>query len=122
MPADVILVCDNGDRYLDTALCLLTDMGCRIVDAESGPDLIAEGAVPRGYAHVVIADMRLPGICGLIRARCADARRPGFKLLLLSGVGASAGREAFTKGVLLAKMRRALDQAEARARLRTPSD
>jgi PAS domain S-box-containing protein len=80
----VLLVED--DRAVRTALRrLLEGRGYRLLTASDGPAAIELSASHRGPIDVLLTDLVLPGMSGHELVRRLRLRRPGLKVLLMSG-------------------------------------
>jgi CheY-like chemotaxis protein len=89
-PGEVVLVVEDDPMVLRLAVQLLTRLGYQTVEAQDGPEAIAilERA---GRIDLLFTDVVLPkGMNGTALAREARQRRPGLKVLYMSGYTANA--------------------------------
>jgi CheY-like chemotaxis protein len=66
--------------------------------AGAGPEALALLAGHPDPVHLLLADVRMPGMSGPEVARRARAGRPGLRVLLMTGHGGEALAEAGTDG------------------------
>jgi signal transduction histidine kinase len=89
-PGEVVLVVEDDAMVLRLAVQLLTSLGYRTLEAHDGPEAIAT-LERAGRIDLVFTDVVLPkGINGTALARQAQSRRPGIKVLYMSGYTANA--------------------------------
>lgn len=81
----VLIVDDQSDvrRVLRAALETL-GQGIQVIDVPSGEEALL--VTDRQAIDVLVADVRLPGISGLELIQRAQARNPGLKLVLVTGL------------------------------------
>jgi signal transduction histidine kinase len=89
-PGEVVLVVEDDAMVLDLAVKLLARLGYRTIEAKDGPEALAllDGA---GRIDLLFTDVVLPkGMNGTVLAREVQQRRPGLKVLYMSGYTANA--------------------------------
>lgn len=79
----LVLVVDDERMVRENLEAYLEDEGFRVITASSGEDALAllEHAEP----HVVIIDMRLPGMSGNDFILCAHAAHPALRYIIHTG-------------------------------------
>jgi signal transduction histidine kinase len=113
-PGEVVLVVEDDSMVLRLAVQLLTRLGYQTLEAHDAPEAIA--IMERGgRIDLLFTDVVLPkGMNGTALARAAQGRRPGLKVLYMSGYTANAivHHGVLDKGVhLLTKPFRKVDLA-----------
>lgn len=78
-----VLVVDDTDHVRATIVDMLTLDGFDVVAAASGGEQAVALAVLHD-PHVVVMDLRMPGVDGLEATRLLRARRPGQQVLLFT--------------------------------------
>jgi len=116
--ADILLVEDEA-AVRDYVVRVLKGAGHRVTTADDGDAGLAVGSATREPFDLLISDVVMPGLGGLALARELRARRPGLRVLLVSGYTEEAADAAdagfdllpkpFTADELLSRVRRALD-------------
>jgi CheY-like chemotaxis protein len=113
-PGEVVLVVEDDSMVLRLAVQLLTRLGYQALEAHDGPEAIAT-LEQGGRIDLLFTDVVLPkGINGTALAQAAQKRRPGLKVLYMSGYTANAivHHGVLDKGVhLLTKPFRKVDLA-----------
>lgn len=66
-PHDTVLVVDDDTSILDTVSAILSSEGYHVVSAASGHEALA--AIARTRPHLILLDMRMPGMDGWAVAR-----------------------------------------------------
>ncbi len=126
-PGEMILLVEDDPNVRQLAAQLLDQLGYSFIEAADGPAALAALAeAPR--IDLLLTDVMLPlGMNGVEVARRARERRPGLKVLFMSGYAEGAlapgagGLEVdllhkpFRKAELAARLRRALDAPSAAA-------
>src|SRR5215210_393536 len=79
-----VLVVDDDPRVRATAVSMLRRMGCKVLDAYSGPKAI-EVLEAHPEIDVLFADVRMPGMSGPELADEARRLRPDLNVVLTSG-------------------------------------
>jgi CheY-like chemotaxis protein len=91
-----VLVVEDNELLRDVIQCMLSGHGFTTVSAESAEQgLAAFEANPA--VSVAILDMVLPGQSGLDLAAELDRRRPGFRILYISGFSDSIAMESIAR-------------------------
>ncbi|MDH3223180.1 MAG: sigma-54 dependent transcriptional regulator [Gemmatimonadota bacterium] len=80
-----ILVVDDDQAFRLSTAALLRDEGYRIVEAEDGEQ--ARLALEDGGIHLVLLDMRMPGIDGIDLVEVLRTRGEHTPILMISGFG-----------------------------------
>jgi CheY-like chemotaxis protein len=113
-PGEVVLVVEDDSMVLRLAVQLLTRLGYQALEAHDGPEAIAT-LEQGGRIDLLFTDVVLPkGMNGTALAQAAQKRRPGLKVLYMSGYTANAivHHGVLDKGVhLLTKPFRKVDLA-----------
>ncbi len=92
MPTRVLLV-DDEEVFRETLAKLLRRRGLEVATAAGGRDALA--IVAREEPHVVVLDLRMPGMDGLATLKEITALRPQTRVIILTGHGSvEAGVEA----------------------------
>ena len=79
-----VLVVDDDPRVRATAVSMLRRMGCKVLDAYSGPKAL-EVLEAHPEIDVLFADVRMPGMSGPELADEARRLRPDLNVVLTSG-------------------------------------
>jgi len=79
-----ILLADDDKGSLDLVRRALETDGHVVVTAEDGSEALAVLGDGTGF-DLLVADVQMPGIDGIDLARRALARRPGLRIVLMSG-------------------------------------
>jgi signal transduction histidine kinase len=123
---EVVLVVEDDPMVLRLAIQLLTRLGYRTIEAQDGPEALAP-LDRAGRIDLLFTDVVLPkGMNGTMLAREAQQRRPGLKVLYMSGYTANAIihhgvldkgvnliSKPFRKVELARKLRQVLDEGGA---------
>ena len=80
-----ILVVDDDRAFRLSTAALLRDEGYRIVEAEDGEE--ARRALEGGGVHLILLDMRMPGIDGIDLVEVLRTRGEHTPILMISGFG-----------------------------------
>ena len=80
-----ILVVDGGALIRDTLHIVLKRMGHLVLEARDGAEGLIVSRNFNGRIDLVIADIRMPKVDGATMVRLLQAKRPGMKVLLISG-------------------------------------
>ncbi len=79
-----VLLVDDDDDVRETSAEMLEELGYIVLQAESGREALA-----MLDAHlrldVLVTDVRMPGMTGLELSAAASSRRPGLRVILISG-------------------------------------
>ena len=80
-----ILVVDDEALIRDTLHIVLKRMGHVVLEADDGAEGLIVSRNFKGRIDLVIADVRMPKLDGPTMVRLLQAKRPGMKVLLISG-------------------------------------
>jgi CheY-like chemotaxis protein len=116
-----ILVVDDDADVLDIIVAVIRAGGHTVINASSGLEAlnVLDGDIP---LDLMVTDVIMPGLNGFSLARMANLRRPGLKIMYLTGYHeqATAMRDPgerlgklLTKPIMPAELRREVDQALA---------
>jgi DNA-binding response OmpR family regulator len=83
MEAMKIMLVDDEERFLSTTKKLLTKKGIDVVTATSGAKALE--MLQRKYVHVVILDVKMPGMDGNETLREIKSRFPLVEVIMLTG-------------------------------------
>ena len=121
---ETILLCEDDAIAREVIGEVLDEAGYRIVPVAS-PDEALAASEREGSIDLLVTDVVLPGMSGLRLARELRARRPGLRVLFMSGyteqviadrsgidIGEHLLRKPFGNDALLAKLRAMLDASE----------
>jgi CheY-like chemotaxis protein len=95
-----ILLVDDQLVVLDVLAEMLQDLGHTVLAAGSGAAALARAADYPGVIDLLVTDVRMPGLSGPELAAQLTARRPGLRVLYLSG---HADRALAATGTVLEK-------------------
>jgi two-component system cell cycle sensor histidine kinase/response regulator CckA len=90
-PARVLIV-EDEHAVRRFAVRALKSRGYEVVEAETGEDALALLNEPGRAVDLMVSDVMMPSMDGGTLVREARAKRPGLKIVLVSGYGASALR------------------------------
>ena len=120
--SETVLVVEDDDTVRLLVRRMLTRHGYTVIDAANADDAMGMAARCQGELHLLLTDVVLPKMAGGQLADRMAARRPGMKVLYMSGypqtVAARQGildpdspfiQKPFASQALLAKIREALD-------------
>lgn len=96
-PRTILLVEDEPDvlRLVDH---LLSEHGFRVITAASGQEAIVQEAAEKGTIELLLTDIRMPDINGFWLARLLLPRRPGMRVLYMSGYADWSSAEQPARG------------------------
>jgi DNA-binding NtrC family response regulator len=80
-----LLLVDDEDRFLSTTSKLLTQKGLKVFTANSGEDALE--VLKRENIHVVILDVKMPGMDGMTTLKEIKRRFPLIEVIMLTGHG-----------------------------------
>lgn len=119
---ETILLVEDDQRVRDLAQTVLSASGYSVLAADNPSAAISLCQTHAGPLHLLLTDIVMPGLCGRELARQLTARRPGLKVLYMSGYTTNAivhhGEldsstfflpKPFTPASLAAKVREVLD-------------
>jgi len=81
----IVLLVDDEPRYLETTSRLLARKGCAVATAESGMEALS--LLSREPVHVVVLDVKMPGMDGHETFRAIRKSHPLVEVILLTGHG-----------------------------------
>ena len=80
-----VLLVDDEARYLETTSRLLARKGCTVATAASGMEALS--LLSKAPAHVVVLDVKMPGMDGHETFRAIRKIHPLVEVILLTGHG-----------------------------------
>ena len=80
-----VLVVDDDQAFRMSTAALLRDEGYRIIEAGNGEE--ARQALDQGSVHLILLDMRMPGIDGIDLVEVLRTRGEHTPILMISGFG-----------------------------------
>lgn len=80
-----VLLVDDEPRYLETTSRLLARKGCTVITAASGMEALA--MLAKEPVHVVVLDVKMPGMDGHETFRAIRKSHPLVEVILLTGHG-----------------------------------
>ena len=123
--SESILLVEDADALRKLAQTFLETAGFHVLTAESGEKAIELVAGYPGNFDLLLTDVVMPGMNGRILAEQLSPRRPGMKILYMSGYtdtfiaghgvldpGTNLLHKPFTEHVLLQKVREVLDRGK----------
>lgn len=96
-PRFSVLVVDDERSLLHLIMRTLKDNGIRAIGAGDGAEGLEVFLANREGIDLVIIDMMMPRMNGLDLAAELERRRPGVKILYISGHGASIAMESILR-------------------------
>ncbi len=78
-----MMLVDDEERFLSTTEKLLSKKGFSVVTAQSGADALE--MLERSLIHVVILDVKMPGMDGIETLREIKRRHPLTEVIMLTG-------------------------------------
>lgn len=78
-----MMLVDDEERFLQTTEKLLTKKGFAVLTATSGAEALAE--LEKTTVHVVILDVKMPGMDGIETLRRIKAQYPLVEVIMLTG-------------------------------------
>jgi two-component system cell cycle sensor histidine kinase/response regulator CckA len=87
-----VLIVEDEHAVRRFAVRALKSRGYEVVEAETGEDALALLNEPGRAVDLMVSDVMMPSMDGGTLVREARAKRPGLKIVLVSGYGASALR------------------------------
>ena len=116
-----VLVVDDEEAVRQLACRMLTWTGYQVLEARHGREALATLEEHNGPVHLVLTDIKMPGMNGRELGRQIEARWPGKPVLYMSGFASEIFRSGllepsapflakpFTQDELSAKVRALLD-------------
>jgi two-component system cell cycle sensor histidine kinase/response regulator CckA len=125
---ETILLVEDDRQVRELAGSVLTACGYTMLLADSAPAVISKCDEHRGAIHLLLTDVVMPRSGGREVAKQVTARRPGIKVLYMSGytadaivhhgvldAGTSFLQKPFTPASLASKVREVLDQSVSKS-------
>jgi DNA-binding response OmpR family regulator len=122
-----VLVVDDEEAVRRLAVRMLTWTGFQAIEARHGRDALAAIEQHSGPVHLVLTDIKMPGMNGRELGRQVEARWPGKPILYMSGFASEVFQggllepdapflaKPFTQDDLAAKVRSLLEPERGRA-------
>lgn len=82
--SETVLVVDDDPAVRDIIAGMLEELGCEVVNAQSGPDAL-DLLKQNELISILITDINMPGMDGHELAELAKRVRPNLRILQLSG-------------------------------------
>jgi PAS domain S-box-containing protein len=82
---ETVLVVDDDHRVCELTANILGQYGYRVMTSNSGDDALQRACEFEDEIHLLVTDVVMPGTGGSELARRLKARRPGLKVLYMSG-------------------------------------
>jgi YesN/AraC family two-component response regulator len=95
-----ILVVEDEAPIRDLLHIVLNRIGHVVLEARHGAEGLTVSRKFNGQIDLVIADVRMPKMDGLTMVRLLKAKRPGMKMLLISGYSSESVPNDWTKNFL----------------------
>jgi len=121
---ETILLVEDADALRKLARSFLVDRGFEVLAAENGEEALRLAAAHKEPIHLLLTDVIMPGMNGRVLAEHLLAKRPGMRVLYISGYtdsfiaghgvleqGTHLLHKPFTEHALIAKVREVLDAA-----------
>ena len=84
---ETILLVEDEDPVRRVVESMLKRHGYQVLASASSAEALTAAERHKGAIHLLITDIMLPGMSGRKMAECLTARRPGMKVLYVSGFG-----------------------------------
>jgi CheY-like chemotaxis protein len=122
-----VLVVDDEEAVRRLAVRMLTWTGFQAIEARHGREALAAIEQHSGPVHLVLTDIKMPGMNGRELGRQVEARWPGKPILYMSGFASEVFQggllepdapflaKPFTQDDLAAKVRSLLEPERVRA-------
>jgi DNA-binding response OmpR family regulator len=122
-----VLVVDDEEAVRRLAVRMLTWTGFKAIEARHGREALAAIEQHSGPVHLVLTDIKMPGMNGRELGRQVEARWPGKPILYMSGFASEVFQggllepdapflaKPFTQDDLAAKVRSLLEPERGRA-------
>ena len=121
--SETILLVEDNRQVRELAASVLSSCGYRVLVADSAATVVSLCEQHGGPIHLLLTDVVMPGSGGREIAKQITVRRPGIKVLYMSGYttnaivhhgvldpGTSFLQKPFTPALLAGKVREVLDQ------------
>jgi DNA-binding response OmpR family regulator len=95
---ETVLLAEDDDSLRDLVREMLESEGYRVLTASSGPEALRVAEAEPGAIDILVTDVVMPAMGGNQLAEFLRARRPGLRILFVSGYSAEAIEH---RGVLL---------------------
>jgi CheY-like chemotaxis protein len=83
--ASVILLAEDEPLVRNLLRTVLTEDGYSVLDAQNGERALELSRQYEGSIHILVTDVRMPGMDGVELCNHIVKERPGIKVLLMSG-------------------------------------
>ena len=123
---EIILLVEDADALRKLARSFLEERGFKVLTAAKGEDALAVAANHKGKIDLLVTDVVMPGMNGRALAEHLLPKRPGLRVLYISGytdsfiaghgvleAGTHLLHKPFTEQALITKVREVLDAAPA---------
>jgi PAS domain S-box-containing protein len=130
---ETILVVEDAEPLRKLAQIFLEQRGFQVLTASSGEEALKVAAEFSGKIHLLLTDVVMPGMNGRVLAEQLLPKRPGLKVLYMSGYtdsfiaghgvleeGTHLLHKPFTEDVLISKVREVLKSVHAIAGQQAP--
>jgi PAS domain S-box-containing protein len=130
---ETILVAEDAEPLRKLARSFLEERGFQVLTASSGEEALQVAAEFPGKIHLLLSDVVMPGMNGRVLAERLLPKRPGMKVLYMSGYtdsfiaghgvleeGTHLLHKPFTEEVLISKVCEVLKSVEAIAGKQAP--
>jgi len=122
--SETILLVEDADALRKLARSFLVDRSFEVLTAANGEEALRLAATHKGPIHLLLTDVIMPGMNGRVLAEHLLPKRPGMRVLYISGYtdsfiaghgvlepGTHLLHKPFTEQALIAKVREVLDAA-----------
>src|SRR5262249_47278373 len=119
---ETVLLAEDEEAVRRLTKRILTQAGYTVLEAKSGADALAIEERHGGGIQLLVTDLVMPGMSGRDLARALLARRPGLRVVFMSGyfqesIGGDHARffvpKPFGQDELLRRVREALDEEKS---------
>ncbi len=90
---ETILLVEDEDPVRRVVESMLKRQGYQVLSSATSADALAAAELHKGTIHLLLTDIMLPGMSGRKMAECLTARRPGMKVLYVSGFGDTSAQD-----------------------------
>ncbi|MGA2300981.1 MAG: PAS domain S-box protein [Candidatus Acidiferrum sp.] len=131
--SETILVAEDAEPLRKLARTFLEERGFQVLTASSGEEALKVAAEFSGKIHLLLTDVVMPGMNGRVLAEQLLPKRPGMKVLYMSGYtdsfiaghgvleeGTHLLHKPFTEEVLISKVCEVLKSVRAIAGMKAP--
>ena len=81
----VVLLAEDEPIVRSLVRTVLVEAGYHVLDAANGEQALEVSRQYEGLIHILLTDVRMPGMDGLELSALISRERPGIKVLLMSG-------------------------------------